>query len=135
MKSGLSPDQSIADVLESLQRSRELLLDPSPQNIDYCRMVMGQCTERLTEFTQDPEFAAHSSDIFVADVRRIRMELASIAGLLTAAAAFRRGMLQAMRSATVIAAPAMPAISRATPAPVIPIDTAGEKARRVHILC
>ena len=132
MKSGISPHQSIADVLESLQTSRELLLDPSPQNIDYCRMVMGQCTERLTELTQDPEFAARASDIFAADVRRIRIELASISGLLTAAAAFRRGMLQAMRSATVSAATAP---SRVTFAPIIPIDTTVEKARRVHMLC
>ena len=137
MKSGASPDQSIADVLESLSQSRALLLDPSPQNIDHCQVMMGQCAERLAEFVQDPDFAARAGDRFIADVHKVRSELASLSGLLNAAAAFRRDMLTAMRNAADSVTPCI--APRITPgvvtAGVIPADASGKKAHRVHILC
>jgi hypothetical protein len=120
MNSETNPDQLIADSLESLRQCRLLLLDPSPQSIDYCRIVMAQCTERIEGLIRDPNLVLSTNGAFTSSLRLIRRELGAIAGLLESAAAFRRDMLRVTCGAT--------------PAPVVPIDAPGIKARRVHVL-
>lgn len=119
------PDQLIAGVLDSLRGAREFLLDPSPQNIDCCRMIMGQCAERMAGLVQCPQLASYAGENFANSIRLVRDELSTIAGLLTSAATFRRDLLRAMRGAVQAA---------------IPIDNPSQKhpaakVRRVHVLC
>jgi hypothetical protein len=116
----MDPDRLIADSLDSLKRSRLLLLDPNPQSIDYCRIVMTQCTATIEGLIRDPNQLSTASPAFTTSLKLVRKELGAIAGLLDSAAAFRRDMLKVT--------------CEATPTPAIPIDASGTKARRVHVL-
>ncbi|HXJ41515.1 MAG TPA: hypothetical protein VNH18_19710 [Bryobacteraceae bacterium] len=113
-----NPDRLILNVLDSLKRARALLLDPAPQNIDCCRMIVAQCVHGMTELVNDtrPETRGHS----ITSVRLVRDELHSIAALLESAADFRRDILRVMTAAA--------------PAPVIPMGTPGKKAPGVQLL-
>ena len=113
-----SPQRVIAEILDSLRRSREFLLDPNPQNIDCCGMMMGQCANRMARLLDAPGLTPRMENSMVL----VRTELNAIAGLLSSAATFRRDLLKVMRAA---AGPI------AVPADTIP----SEKAQRVHVLC
>lgn len=115
----------VAEVLDLLRRSREFLLDPTPQNVDCCRMIMAQCAGRLEGIAHDPESNPQAREAFAASIHLVREELRRIAGLLAAAARFRHDLVEVMRVAE--------------PAPAIPSEPleaeAPEKARRVQVLC
>ncbi|HTA44380.1 MAG TPA: hypothetical protein VK789_18150 [Bryobacteraceae bacterium] len=112
-----SPEQAIAGILDSLRRAREFLLDPSPQNIDCCGMMLGQCANRMAGLLGNPELTSGTEN----SMALVRTELNAIAGLLASAATFRRDLLKVMRAA-------------ASPL-AIPGDTTSQKAQRVHVLC
>jgi hypothetical protein len=114
-----TPEAAIAEVLDTLERAREFLLDPNPQNIDCCRVTMAQCAERMAEVAHDPNLASLTEERLMASMKPVQDELRRISALLGSAAAFHRDVLQVMRGAS--------------PAPVIPMDAHVEKVRRVHV--
>lgn len=77
---------------------------------------MAQCAEQMAVVAQDPRQVCADS------IHQVREQIASIASLLSSAAAFHRDLLQAMRSvacSTVVTAE-------------IPSE---ERVRRLHVLC
>lgn len=125
-----SPDTArlIAEMLASLRRSRDFLLDPTPQNIDCCRMILGRCADQLGPLAGNPTIAARAARDNASSFQLARKELSSIAGLLGSAATFRRDLLQAMRAAADIPAIVIDASAQHHP----PQDP--EKVQRLHVL-
>jgi hypothetical protein len=120
MTAGVTPDQVIAGVLDSLRQSRVLLLDPCPRNIDRCRLAITQAVHKVGKLIEGDRSAWKSPDLRDS-LLLVRGELSAISKLLDSAAAFRRDMLKA--------------ISVATLPHVVEIDAVSDqKARRVHIL-
>jgi hypothetical protein len=120
----VSPDQVIADVLDSLRQSRVLLLDPCPRNIDRCRLAITQSVHKVGKLIEGDRSAWKSPGL-KASLLLVRGELSAIAKLLDSAAVFRRDMLRV--------------ISGATRPHVVELDAAAldrhdQKARRVHVL-
>ena len=116
-----NPEQEIAQILETLRRSREFLLDPSPQNIDYCGMMASQCATRMARLLEKPELAMGAGK----SLDLVRSEINAITDLLASAATFRRNLLGVMHAA------ALPITTTANPS----LEEASEKARSVHVLC
>ncbi len=92
MTPGTDPSPVIAGVLETLRQARRLLLDPSPQNIDVCRLSIFQCVHKLVTAMEGDRSAWPKTELtnLLLDMRS---ELSAIADLLDSAAAFRRNML------------------------------------------
>lgn len=121
MKPGV--ERAAVNVLDLLRRAREFLLDPTPQNIDCCRILMARCAEDMTGMARDPELASGHGEGFKAIIRQVQNELGAIAELLASAARFRRDALKIMRAA----AKSLDAVEK--PAEKIP-----GKVHRVHVL-
>lgn len=92
------PTEVIAAVVDTLRRSRSLLLDPSPRNIDWCRIAVSQCAHKIAGIMQGDRSQWDKNELSPA-LLRIRSELSAIANLLDSAAAYRRGMLSALSAA------------------------------------
>lgn len=92
------PAEIIAAVLDTLRQSRNLLLDPSPRNIDWCRIAVSQCAHKIAGLMQRDRAQWDKNELSHA-LLRIRSELRAIANLLDSAAAYRRGMLSALSAA------------------------------------
>jgi hypothetical protein len=128
MTPGLSPDQVIAGVLDSLRQSRVLLHDPCPRNIDRCRMVITQCVHKISKIIEGDRAAWKSAGL-KDSLLQVRGELSAIARLLDSAAVFRRDMLRVISGAT---RPHVVELgAAAAPDQHDPHD---QKARRVHVL-
>lgn len=89
------PNEVIAGVLDALRQSRSLLIDPSPRNIDWCRVAISQCIHKIGGLMQADRSQWNKHELSDAVVQ-IRGELTAIAKLLDSAAAYRRGMLSAL---------------------------------------
>lgn len=111
----MTAEREIAEILESLRRSREFLLDPSPQNIDCCGMMAGHCATRMARLLETPELASGAGK----SLDLVRGEINAISALLTSAASFRRELLSVMRAAAPSSAIQNPP---------------SEKAQSVHVL-
>jgi hypothetical protein len=131
--SELSPDQVIAGVVDSLRQSRALLHDPSPRNIDRCRLVITQCAHKVGKLLEGDRAAWKGLDL-KNSLLLVRGELSAIAKLLDSAAVFRRDMLKVISGAT-----------RLHAVEAVEMDTAAldlrdqdqhdqQKVRRVHVL-
>jgi hypothetical protein len=114
-----SPNQVMAGVLSSLRQSRALLLDPSPQNIDCCRMAVSQCVQKVGHLVASDRATWNAREL-QPSLLLVQTELTAIAGLLDSAAVFRRDM---MRTISVASLPK-----------VVEIDSAPQKVRHVHVL-
>jgi hypothetical protein len=120
MTPGTDPSPVIAGVLDTLRQARSLLLDPSPQNIDVCRLSVFQCVHKLVAAMEGDRSDWQKKELtnLLLDMRS---ELSSISDLLDSAAAFRRNMLhRAPHSTRDLAADIDPA--------------ATQTVRRVHVL-
>lgn len=98
MSPGSGPREVIEAVLHALRRSRDLLLDPSPGNIDCCRIAMSQCISPVSGLMQSDRSQWNGPELRQC-LLQIRAELRAISNLLDSAAAFRRGMLTAICAA------------------------------------
>lgn len=116
---GDNPNQVIAGVLDTLRQSRAMLLDPSPRNIDSCRVAVAGCIARVSRLAETDR-ANWNSPALRDSLQLMQRELNGITALLDSAARFRRDMLKT--------------ISEATPSPVISIDAGSDKVRHVHVL-
>jgi hypothetical protein len=128
------PNRVIAGVLDSLRQSRGLLLDPSPRNVDCCRVAVAQCTQTVGKLAADR--AGWDRGQLTASLLLVRCELGAITELLDSAAVFRRDMLKAISDASRHAAPIALA---ARSDQFMPIDShanqsADQKVPRVHVL-
>lgn len=84
---------AVSGILDSLRRSRALLLDPEPRNVDWCALSISQCVQKLDDIARgDP--AGWNRQELGGLLLEIRRELSAIAGLLDSAAAFRRRSLE-----------------------------------------
>lgn len=120
MTPGIDPNPVVAGVLDTLRRSRALLLDPTPRNVDVCRLAVFQCVHKLSAAMEADRSDRHNEALpkLLLD---IRAELGTLAHLLDSAAAFRRNTLGKAPAADRHAA----------------IDTdpaASQTVRRVHLL-
>lgn len=120
MTAGADPGTVVAGVLDSLRQSRTLLLDPSPQNIDWCRMAISQSAQRIADLINGDRSRWNQQEL-TRSLLKIRSELNSISKLLDSAAAFRRNRMKG--------------ISGKTPVQAVEYDAeADEMVRHVHIL-
>jgi hypothetical protein len=103
MTPGTDPHPVIAGVLDTLRQARKLLLDPSPRNIDACRVAVFQCVHKVVT-VMESDRADWQKEALTNLLLDMRAELSAIAGLLDSAAAFRRNMLKAAPAATRILA-------------------------------
>ena len=95
MSSNAQSADLIPTLRESLRRCRLLLLDPTPQNIDICRTILGDCAHHIRDFLSSNSLETTTRE-FAAGIEQVRNDLKWIAGLLDAAASFRREMLGAI---------------------------------------
>jgi hypothetical protein len=99
MTPGSDPSPVIAGVLDTLRQARSLLRDPSPQNIDVCRLSVFQCVHKLVTAMEGDRSDWQKTELtnLLLDMRS---ELSAISDLLDSAAAFRRNMLHAAPRST-----------------------------------
>jgi len=120
MSPGADPNAIAAGVLDTLGRSRALLLDPSPRNIDWCRLAISQSVQKIAGLMQGDRSRWNNNELRDS-LLQIRAELSGISKLLDSAAALRRDRLKG--------------ISATTPSHVVEFDSeAVETVRRVHVL-
>lgn len=120
MSPGTDPITVVAGVLAVLRQSRALLLDPSPRNIDCCRVAISQSVHRIVDLMQGDRSQWNKKELSES-LQQVRGELGGISNLLDSAAALHRNRLKG--------------ISASTPSPVVEFDgDAVETVRRVHIL-
>ena len=92
------PTEVITGVVDSLRQSRELLLDPSPRNVDCCRVAIAQCIQKVAGLMEGDRSRWNKHELRP-PLLQIRGELGALSNLLNSAAAFRRGMLTAVSAA------------------------------------
>jgi hypothetical protein len=117
---GTGPDRVIAAAFDTLRQSRDILLDPTPRNIDSCRAAISQCVQKIVDLMQG-DSSVWNRDELRHSLFAVRRELGAVSNLLDSAAVFRRDMLKA--------------VSGATRSRAIDINTAApQTVARVHVL-
>jgi hypothetical protein len=112
MTPGTDPSPVIAGVLDTLRQARSLLLDPSPRNIDACRLSIFQCVHKLVT-AMEGDRADWPKKELTNLLLEMRSELSAISDLLDSAATFRRNMLiHAPRSTRTLAMDIDPAVTQ-----------------------
>jgi len=101
------PEALVSDARDSLARTHQLLLDPSPANVDLCCSHLAAATRKTQALYQ----LLSDSPVADRDVKKsaamLRLEVLVVASLLDRAAAYHAGLLQDMIAASRSDAPAV----------------------------